>query len=275
MFILKLLIKAFVLAVIGFLILILAIYLFTPSRYNILIIGSDQRESAREGEPTIKRGRSDVLMVVSISKKKKDITNILMVPRDTYISDSENGDQKITHYYAMGERYESDVLGNLPLTQEKVEELLGEKMDATFEVTFDGFKEIIDLLGGVETSTGHVDSAAALEMVHNRYVQPRGDFGRAEEQREILQGVIAKVKNFNTAKEVYDFIKGSDQLRLKFNNTKTGCFAVAYLIGHNGKISFSEYEEIELPGENSRINGIYYWQTDSDTVHLTAKKYLR
>lgn len=271
----KWLIKLFVLFVILVLIFVLGVYFFTPSKYRILIIGSDQREGLHETDVSVKRGRSDVLMVMSVAKKSKDKFSILMIPRDTLVEDEEYGTQKMTHYYAMGERYESDVLGNLSLTQERIEELLDVKMHATFEVTFDGFIDIIELLGGVDTTEGHLDAEEAVEAVHNRFTQARGDFGRAEQQREILKSALAKVKEPKNAKAAYDYMSDSEQARLKYNKVSAGLFGVAYLIGHGGQIGNIDFEEVEVPGEGTRIGGVYYWDADEEELKEIKKQYLK
>lgn len=257
-------------------IIILMAFLFSPSRYNILIIGSDQRaEGLKEGDVTVKRGRSDVLMVVSIPKSSKEQIAIVMIPRDSKVEDEENGLQKITHYYAMGERYESDTLGNLPLTKKKVEAMLDEKMNATFEVTFSGFADIITLLGGVETESGHLDAEQAVELVRNRYSQQNGDFGRAAEQREILKGALEKIKNMSNAKKVYDYFKTTPKARLKWDRPSTLTFGLAFIIGHIGHFDLGEIQEIELPGEGVRVGGLYYWQLDEEKVSDLVKIYLK
>lgn len=271
--------KKFIFSILIFLIILFGlvgiIYLITPKYYNVLVIGSDQREGLKEGDVKVTRGRSDVLMVVSIPKTNKKNVSILMIPRDTLVKDKEYGNQKICHYYAMGERYESKIMGNLPLTKEKVENLLGIKMDATFEVTFDGFADVIDLLGGVDTTEGHINTEEAIELIHNRYSQPNGDFGRAEEQRKIMRAILSKMKQPAYANLIFNYLRGSEDARLVYNKVKAVLFGLSYLLGHQGKLDINNMDEIELPGEGTLVDGLYYWQVDSDGMKKMVDQYMK
>ena len=256
-------------------IFMLSLYVATPGRYNILIIGSDQREGLKKGDVSVSRGRSDVLMVVSVPKRINRPITILMIPRDTKIEDEQYGQQKIAHFYAKGDRYESEILGNLPLTEQKVEELLHIHISATFETTFEGFADIINLLGGVDTSEGHLNADEATELVHNRYNQAEGDFGRAAEQREILKAALQKIKQPVYAKKVFDYLKTTKEVRLKIEKTQTAFFIMSYLLGHQGKLSLDEIKEIELPGEGVRLDGLYYWQVNEQEANVIIGEYLK
>lgn len=268
--------KLFKFLAIFFILLVLVVavgYMLMPDYYRVLIIGSDLRGT--------ERSRSDSLMVVAIPKSSKNTINIVMVPRDTYVEHDEYGMQKLTHFYALGERTDSEVLGNLDLTKEMVEELLNVKMDTTVEVTFDSFIEIVDLLGGVDTEEGHVEGAEAKEMVHNRMVQAEGDFGRAENQRAILQEIMKRGKSINGAKTIYNYFQEADRARLRFNKVKSGMFGVAFLIGHQGRPELGEVNEEVLPGEGDRIytpafgKELYYWVLDEEGTEEIVKEYLK
>ena len=105
----KKLIKLICIVILLIALIVVVAYLLTPDYYKVLVIGSDQRET--------ERSRSDVLMVIAVPKSSKNSMNIVMVPRDTKIEHEEWGLQKITHLYFLGERTDSEVLGNLDSTQ--------------------------------------------------------------------------------------------------------------------------------------------------------------
>lgn len=260
-----------------FVVLIIAIpvgiYVSQPAYYKVLVIGSDQRGT--------EHARSDVLMIVAIPKSASGKFSMTMIPRDTKIDHPEKGLQKITHFYGMWEK-DDEYLGNKELTQEVVEDLLDIKTDATIEVTFDSFIEIVDMLGGVDTETyGHLDGADAKEIVHNRYNKEGGDFGRADAQREILRNLLSRIKDPVKAREVYAYFTETDRARLDVNTVSFGVFGVAYFIGHRGDISLGEVEEVVLPGEGDRIytpdfgKELYYWVLDDVGVQNTVDEYMR
>lgn len=249
------------------------IYFSQPKYYKVLVIGSDQRGS--------EHARSDVLMVVAIPKSSANTLSMTMIPRDTKIDHPEKGLQKITHFYAMWDD-DNEYLGNKELTQETVEDLLGIKVDATIEVTFDSFTEIVDMLGGVDTETyGHLDGTEAQEIVHNRYNKEGGDFGRADAQREILRNLLSRVKDPVKAREVYAYFSTTDRARLDVNTFSFGMFGAAYFIGHRGNVSLGEVEEVVLPGAGDRIytedfgKELYYWVLDEEAVKNTVDEYMQ
>ncbi|MDP3970468.1 MAG: LCP family protein [bacterium] len=248
------------------------IYILQPKYYKVLIIGSDQRGT--------EHARSDVLMMVAVPKSSADPFSMTMIPRDTKIDHPEKGMQKITHFYAMWED-EDEYLGNKELTQSVVEDLLDVKAHATVEVTFDSFIEIVDLLGGVDTEQGHLDGAAAKEIVHNRYVQAEGDFGRASNQREILRNILSRLKKPANAQVVYDYFQETERARIDVNMTQFGVFGLAYVVGHKGDLSLGDVEEVILPGSGQRIytpdfnKELYYWVLDEDGTKEKVDEYLK
>ena len=250
----------------------LGIYASQPKYFKILVIGSDQRGT--------EHARSDVLMVVAIPKSKDNIFSMTMIPRDTKIDHPEYGLEKITHFYGKWEDPE-EYLGNKELTEQVVEDLLDIKVNGTVEVTFDSFIDIVDLLGGVDTSQGHMDGKEAKEVVHNRYNKQGGDFGRGEAQREILRNLLSRMKNISNAQAVRDYFAETDRARLDVSTNELGVFGVAYLIGHRGNVSLGDVEEVVIPGQSQRIytpsfgKELYYWVLDEEATKETVEEYLK
>lgn len=251
-----------------------ALYVSVPKMYHFLVIGSDQR-----GE---ERARSDVLMLLTIPKNSTKPVSLITIPRDTLIQDSQYGMQKITHFYAFGERTESDVFGNTALTQDRVENLLGIKIAGTFEVTFDGFKNIVDEVGGVDTSAGHLNGEQALEIVRDRY-REGGDLARAEDQREILLSLAGKMKGYDALKHMYAYVQLSTFSRIRWSKYDFIQFVLAHGLSRLFHFDFSypHVEEIVLPGTGQYIytpdfgKELYYWVLDDKSFDEIEQKYLR
>lgn len=254
------------------LLLLLGIYLSQPRYYTLLIIGSDQRNH--------EHARSDVLMILAIPKSAHDPLSLTTVPRDTKIDHPTKGLQKITHFYAMWEKPD-ETLGNRELTQSVVEDLLDIRLNGTMEVTFESFDQLVDLLGGVDTSQGHLTGKQAEELVHNRFVQPNGDFGRTAAQREIVENLLAKVKQPKNASAVYNYFQHTERARLTISRLNTGLFAMAFLLGHRAHINFSDTKEVVLPGHSELIytptfnKKLYYWIIDETAVQNLVQQYLK
>lgn len=163
---------------------------------NILVVGSDRNDKNHDV------GRSDTIMVVGVDLKNKKI-NMLSIPRDTRVVIPGR-----THASRINEAYS---LGGVEKVKETVEGLLEIPIDYYAETNFEGFKDVVDLLGGVEIDVEermkahtHYDNidlqpglqtlngADALGYVRFRY-NAAGDFGRAERQQKFLIAVAKKM----------------------------------------------------------------------------------
>jgi LCP family protein required for cell wall assembly len=103
-----------------------------PERINVLVIGSDNR-------PGETKARSDVLMVASFDQKTGRVA-VVSIPRDTRVQIPGYGYNKVNAAYAFG---------GAKLSRQVVESLLGVEIPYYVATDFNGFKDIIDTLGGV------------------------------------------------------------------------------------------------------------------------------
>ena len=165
---------------------------------NIMLIGQDRRPG--EG-----RQRSDVMILCSINKKTKELTMTSFM-RDLYVSVPGYGGDKMNAAYAYG---------GMKLLEKTLQENFGIKVDGQMEVDFDGFKDIIDLVGGVDIYLGKTEAncmvshghqvfngvnrlygEAALFYARNRSIG-NGDFTRTERQRKVLNALFEKCRGMS------------------------------------------------------------------------------
>ena len=99
---------------------------------NIVVMGCDIRKDDA--------GRSDTLFVVMLDKSKKNAA-LLSVPRDTRVKIKGHGWDKINAAFAYGGQ---------KLTRETVQDFLGIKLNNYVVVDFQGFKGLVDAVGGVD-----------------------------------------------------------------------------------------------------------------------------
>ncbi|MGO5065993.1 LytR family transcriptional regulator [Clostridium sporogenes] len=176
---------------------------------NILVMGVDV------GDPNSKEAadpkRTDTMLVVNYNPKTKEI-NIVSVPRDTRVT--MNGKKiKINSAHAV-----NGVNGSI----EAVENLLGIEINNYAKVDYEGFRKVIDAIGGVEMditrnmnyddpsqnlhihfqkgTTVHLDGKKAEEFFrwrknNNGTGLADGDLGRIENQHKFISKVIEKVKS--------------------------------------------------------------------------------
>lgn len=170
---------------------------WTPARdideaqlVNILLIGED----ARPGET---RSRSDSMILLSFNRDTGNITMTSFL-RDLYVQIPGYQDNRLNAAYAFG---------GMELLDETLKINFGITVDANLSVNFDGFSQIIDLLGGVsiELSQGEadilglspgmqqLDGDSALSYARIRSLD--SDFGRTARQRKVLRALFDGFKS--------------------------------------------------------------------------------
>ncbi len=165
---------------------------------NIMLIGQDRRPG--EG-----RQRSDVMILCTVNKKTKELT-LTSFMRDLYVAIPGYKDNKMNATYSFG---------GMKLLDKCLETNFGVKVDGNIEVDFDGFADIVDLLGGVDIylsnseanhliynghsavpGMNHLNGEAALMYTRNRSVG-NGDFTRTERQRKVLNALFEKCRGMS------------------------------------------------------------------------------
>lgn len=107
---------------------------------TVLLLGTDQERDNRRNV-TNASARSDLMMVVRMDFDRR-IIGAVSIPRDTLCELPGYRRQKINAYHA---------IGGPNLSRRAVEYLLpGVFVDRVVVLNFDAFKEVVDLLGGVE-----------------------------------------------------------------------------------------------------------------------------
>jgi len=159
---------------------------------TFLLLGSDTRGGEDE------RGLADTIMVLRVNPDKK-IGYLISIPRDTRVDIPGKGKRKINAAYQYG---------GPDLMIETVEDFLGLDINHYAVVDFQGFKDIIDALGGIDIDVEkrlvddrhqidirpgyqHLDGEEALKYVRIRRVDD--DFGRIERQQKFLKAVMDKL----------------------------------------------------------------------------------
>ena len=227
---------------------------------NIVVMGCDIRKDDV--------GRSDTLFVVMLDKSKKNAA-LLSIPRDTRVKIKGHGWDKINAAFAYGGQ---------KLTRETVQDFLGIKINNYVLVDFQGFKGLVDAVGGVDINvekrmyyydpydgfeidlrpgTQHMDGKTAMQYV--RYRDEEGDIGRIRRQQKFLmalyrhiasKNIIAKIPG--VSKQIMSMVKTDLSLKemVELGNV------MREMVEKDGlKMSM-------VPGEPEYIDGISYWIPD-------------
>lgn len=173
---------------------------------NILLIGQDRRE----GQGT---QRSDAMILCTINKNTKTVT-LTSFLRDMYVQIPGYAGNKINASYA---------IGGMKLLDATLETNFGIQVDGNVEVDFNGFMDVIDLLGGVEieltqaeanylNNNGNWDLESnehwhlkagknqlngSQALAYSRIRKIGMDFERSERQRKVLTALFEKVKGLS------------------------------------------------------------------------------
>ena len=163
---------------------------------NIVLVGQDRR-------PGQGRQRSDTMILLTFNKSQNTIT-LTSFMRDMYVQIPGYKNHKMNAAYAWG---------GFKLLNNTLKQNFGVFVDGDVEVDFDGFTEIIDMLGGVEITLtqaeakyineGHgmnlsagtqfLDGYTALQYARIRYID--SDYRRAERQRTVILSILNRYKS--------------------------------------------------------------------------------
>jgi polyisoprenyl-teichoic acid--peptidoglycan teichoic acid transferase len=237
---------------------------------SILMVGIDERDGDN--------GRTDSMIVLTVNPEKKS-TKIVSIPRDTrtkLINSSnpkKNTNDKINHAYAFG---------GIEMSIDSVENFLNIPIDYYVEVNMQGFKDIVDAVGGIDVNNQyefeldgvtllegqqHLNGTKALAYSRMRKQDPRGDIGRGERQREVISKIIDKGKSLSTLTN-YDDILNALEENIKTNLT------LNEIIGMQSsyKPAAETIEKLEIEGEGQMLNNIWYYMVEDETRQLLSNE---
>jgi len=163
---------------------------------------------------------SDTMIVASINYSDKKL-GLLSIPRDLWVPISGYGHAKINEAYADGENNRKTATSGGALSSKTVENILGIPIHYYVSLDFEGFKKIVDTIGGVDiyvekdiydpyypaenmidyspfkitTGLHHLDGALALKYARSR--ETTSDFDRSRRQEQVMLAVKEKILTLN------------------------------------------------------------------------------
>lgn len=175
---------------------------------------------------------SDTMIVASVKYSDKKL-GLLSLPRDLWVPIPGYGQAKINEAYAQGESNKKTFSSGGALASKTVNEVLAVPIHYFVAMDFDGFKKIVDTVGGVDIyvekdiydpsypadnmidyspfkiSAGlhHMDGNLALKYVRSR--KTTSDFDRSRRQAQVMAAIKEKVLSLNilaNPKKITDLI---------------------------------------------------------------------
>lgn len=176
----------------------------SKERVNILLLGIDKR-------PDEKFSRTDTMILVTVDPNTKS-AGMLSVPRDLWVAIPGYPEDRVNKAYYLGDK-DNYPGGGPALAMKTIQYNLGIPVHFYAQIDFDGFRQIVDTLGGIEIDVpetiddpnfpdnnygvdpfyieaGHhtLDGYEALRYARTR-ATPGSDFSRARRQQQVLLAV--------------------------------------------------------------------------------------
>jgi LCP family protein required for cell wall assembly len=201
---------------------------------NVLVMGSDSREGEDNdlGAEGATDERSDTTILIHVSADRKDAYGVSL-PRDAIV---DRPDCEVKGETIPGEDATlfntAFSVGGAQCTIQTVEALTGIYIDHFVTIDFNGFKDMVDAVGGVEVCIPkdvddeehdiHFDAGTqvltgqdALNYVRERYfLSVTGDIGRMKRQQAFIASMVNKVMSAGTLSRpdrVYSFLDAATQ----------------------------------------------------------------
>ncbi|PET56032.1 LytR family transcriptional regulator [Bacillus sp. AFS001701] len=238
--------------------------------FSILLLGVDHRPGDK--------GRSDSMMVLTVNPNT-NTTKMVSIPRDTRTEIVGKGkEDKINHAYAFG---------GIQMSVDTVENFLNIPIDYYLEVNMEGFKDIVEAVGGVDVNNDldftyegvhftkgpiHLNGVDALKFSRMRKLDPRGDFGRELRQREILEAVIkqgASISSLTNYQSILQAIQKNVVTNITLNDMVS--------IQKDYRQAAQNISKTQVKGEGKMIDKIYYFivsKQEKDSISNDLRQHL-
>ncbi|SDK21424.1 LCP family protein [Sediminibacillus albus] len=236
---------------------------------NILLLGVDERE--------YDKGRSDTMIVMTLDPNNERM-QMISIPRDTRTDIIGHGTvDKINHSYAFG---------GSDMAVDTVENFLDIELDYYIKVNMEGLQQLVNAVDGVTVNNKlafkngrftfpegelELNGREALAFVRMRKDDPKGDAGRNERQRQVIEGLIQKGASFSGVNRI------SDVMGVLGENVNTNmAFADMKRLMTDYRGARKNTHTYQVQGEGDFIGDIWYLivaEQEVKKVHEMIKGY--
>lgn len=243
----------------------------TSKLVSVLLVGADQRQGDT-------KFNTDSLILASVDPKNQRIS-LLSIPRDTRVSIPGHPNIKINSVFA---------LEDMETLEGVVSDLTGVPVAGHIATNFDGFKQIIDTLGGItvdvekdmyyetgDEKDGYInlkkgvqrlDGSKALQYARFRH-DALADISRTARQQEVLKAVAKEMLQISTLPKLPWLIPQLNEA-VQTNLSLPDILKISKVA-----IGFQNVDIVSqtLPGRFLDLKGVSYWEVDP----REAKKVMR
>lgn len=233
---------------------------------TFLVAGIGDDESERSST-----NLTDIIMLVQINKVDQQI-NILQIPRDTYVGDiTPTG--KVNAIYNRDNSWNYHGMEGL---SKRLHEMTALPIDHYVTMKMDGFKDIIDAIGGVEMDVPadmsykgvHVSAGQqtlggeeALVVVRTRNIYSSGDLGRVGTQQLFMKAFLKQCKSIGLS----EMTAAMPAAFSAINTDLSAAQALSCYQELNG-YDLSAINIETIPGESQMVSGQSVYLVDADAA---------
>lgn len=249
-----------------------------PNQENVtaLLIGMDLEEV-----------HTDVIMLCNFNKETKT-TSIISIPRDTYIklTDEEYKELRKLNKYAYREMKLTELhafaYGDhaTDWTVDMVEKILDIDVDFYVSVNFEGFRQVVDAIGGVEFDVPKtittwnddyqrnvtveagpqvLDGEQAEAVVRHRKTYSEADLQRVQVQQEFMKAAAKQLLQGKNILKIPELIR----ICYKYVNTDLGVGDILKYAAIAGDVDLDNLVTGTLPGGTEDVGDRNYFVMDS------------
>ncbi|MBW4838832.1 MAG: LCP family protein [Paenibacillaceae bacterium] len=231
--------------------------------FSVLLLGVDQRNN----EPA----RSDT-MIYAVVRPEDAKVLLVSIPRDTYTEIvGKDKEDKINHAYAFGGE---------KMAKDTVENFIGYPVDNYAAINFQGVRDIVDALGGVELpitkdivnkQADHekftikagkplYDGTEALNFVRYR---EDSDFNRTKRHQVFLNAMVNRMLKLDQVTKIPELMNlMGDNFKTDLPPSQIIDLSKQVLLGD----ASPQISGFTIMGEGIRLNGVYYDKANEEDV---------
>ncbi len=247
---------------------------------DILIIGSDRRV----GQADL-GARSDTLMVVRLNPVSGSIS-MLSIPRDLQVDIPGYGLNKVNAAYSFG---------GAKLAVQTVKQVLGIPINDFIDLNFDGFREVVDRLGGaylmvdrryynntavtgwssIDLQPGYqlLNGKQALEFVRFRHDQ-NGDFTRVVRQQMFLREMKRELSGSTSITSLPRLLSVAAIMSHYAVSDISSLSRIASLLSLALRLHSNRVYQTHIEGATPTIGGVFYVVATQQQIATAVRQLL-
>jgi polyisoprenyl-teichoic acid--peptidoglycan teichoic acid transferase len=267
---------------------------------TFMILGSDRRAGSKDAYDRNDPPHSDTLLLVHLDPNYGQIS-VLSVPRDLLVSITTKSGQtyypsKINAAYTIGSA-EGGTNRGVELTAKTIEHLLHIKLNGVIDVSFKGFRDVVDTLGCVYVNVDHryLHQSEATEagnyssinlqpgyqklcyenaLSYVRYRHGDSDFVRVARQQDFLRNLREQVPVGNLVGEIDTVSKAVGKaVTTTFHSSAGQLIELAKLAAFSQQKPLRQVK-FQIANANAMISGVSYVTTTAGLIEATVREFL-